>query len=153
CFRGPRCRGRLPCLARAAKAWHTTLLSTKSAPKSFGGRSTDRRVLVLFGMPGMATMPAALVEQRGDEGGPARLVRRAQSLPRVAMKVLVEREQVAQGGVVGEAAVGAEDRPLPGVVGEEQAAEACGQLVRALAQVHPPPRAGRALDPERLAVE
>ena len=56
-------------------------------------------------------------------------------------------------GIVGEAAVGAVAGPPAVLVGAEDPHQPRGQLAGHLAEIHQPARAGRAFDPQRVAVE
>src|SRR6185295_7165157 len=93
-----------------------------------------------------------VLEAADGERAPA-LVARPEPAARVAVEVLVEDGHAPPARIRGEPRVGARTGPPPARVREEEAAEAGRELARDLAQVHELPRAGRALDPQAVAVE
>src|SRR5438876_7276154 len=95
---------------------------------------------------------AALLEELGDEAGPARLVARADAGAVVAVEVLVEQNHVAPVRVALELLRVAVDRPAAVLAAPEDPREPSGELGG-----HPPEgplcaSAGRALDLQAVAV-
>src|SRR6266540_6872214 len=95
---------------------------------------------------------ATLLQELGDQAGPAGLVAGADAGPAVAVEVLVEQDQVAPVGIALEQLEGAVDRPASVTAAQEDAGEAPRQLGRDLPQRHRLPRARGELDLE-LALE
>src|SRR5207249_9209046 len=96
---------------------------------------------------------AALLEELGDEAGPARLVARADAGAVVAVEVLVEQNDVAPVRVALELLRGAEDRPAAVFAAQEDPREAPRDLGCHLPEGQPRAGAGRALDLQAVAVE
>src|SRR5947209_10257780 len=96
---------------------------------------------------------AALLEELGDEAGPARLVARADAGAVVAVEVLVEQNHVAPVRVALELLRVAEDRPAAVLAAQEDPREAPRELGRHLPEVQLCAGAGRALDLQAVAVE
>src|SRR5262245_11016976 len=70
------------------------------------------------------------MEQLGDEAGPAGLMRGAGAAPRIAVKIFVELQVVAEMRVALQLGVIAEYRPFAVGVAQEQARQAALQLAR-----------------------
>src|SRR5690242_5757349 len=87
-----------------------------------------------------------LLQQLGDQAGPAALMAGADARAVVAVKVFVKLDQVAPVRVGLELRRAAVDRPVTVRALQEDAGEAARELGRDLPQRHPLPRAGRALD-------
>src|SRR5205823_2498588 len=96
---------------------------------------------------------SGLLQQLGDDGGPAGLVRGAEALAGVAVEVLVEEDQVAPVRVGLELLAGAEDRAAAVRAAQEEVAQPPRELPRHLPEGVRLPRTGRELDRERLAEE
>src|SRR5437867_5780653 len=96
---------------------------------------------------------AALLQEFGDEAGPARLVARADAGAVVAVEVLIEQNQVAPVRVALELLRGAEDRPAAVFAAQEDPREAPRDLGGHLPEGQPRAGAGRALDPHAVAIE
>src|SRR2546425_12166677 len=96
---------------------------------------------------------AALLEQLGDQRGPARLVAGADAGTVVAVKVFVEEDQVLPVRVALELFGPAVDRAPTLGVAQEDAREPARELRGNLPQVEPPIAAGGKRDCERVAVE
>src|ERR1051326_6430049 len=79
---------------------------------------------------------APLVNQRGDEARPARLMRRAEAHAGVAVVVLVEEQEVAPVRVVLEFGVPAVDGASARFVACEEANEGVGEAARNLVGLH-----------------
>ena len=97
--------------------------------------------------------PAEQVQQRRDQGSPARLVAGAQPRAVVAVEVLVEQDVVAPVRIVLEFGRSAVDRPPAVGAAQEGAGQPAHQLLGDLEQGHAMARAGGAFDRERVAVE
>src|SRR5262249_34460877 len=95
---------------------------------------------------------APFVDQGGDEGRPARLVRGAQPGAVVAVEVLIEEDEVAPEGVVLERARAAVDRPSAGGVAREDPDQAVGDLAGQLVECGRPAAGGRGAHAERRPV-
>src|SRR4051794_6631641 len=115
---------------------------------AFPHRTSSRR-MVRGGGP--AALPL-LLDQLGDEAGPAGLVARAQARTVVAVEVLVEEQMVAPVRVDLDFLRPAEDRPPALLVAQEDADQPPGELVGDLIEAEELARAGRALHPEIVAV-
>ncbi|HYX59139.1 MAG TPA: hypothetical protein VE888_09030, partial [Streptosporangiaceae bacterium] len=92
------------------------------------------------------------LDQPGHEAGPAGLVGGTQPGSVVAVEVLVEQDQVTPVRVVLKEPGSAVDGALPVTVPQEGADQAAGQLLGHLEQRHHRPGAGRAFDPQVVAV-
>ena len=94
------------------------------------------------------------VEQRGDEASPPGLMAGPEPGSVVAMKVLVEQDQVAPVRIVLEDRSGPVNRPLPVCIAEERARRSGVSVPFATSNsVMLLPRPGRALDGELVTVE
>src|SRR5581483_5345098 len=90
-------------------------------------------------------------DQVGDEPRPTRLVGGAETGTRLAVEVLVERDQVVPRGVALEEVVASEDRPRSVGALHEDRDEARRELVGHLLERQMPAGASRALDDEVVA--
>src|ERR1041385_5501128 len=79
---------------------------------------------------------SALLEQLGDQGGPARLGARAEAVPQVAVEVLVEEDEVPPVRVVPVPFEPAVRRPAAVGAAQEDPREAPRDLPRRLPQRH-----------------
>ena len=95
-----------------------------------------------------------VLQQTSDQGGPAGLMAGPEPLAGVAVEVLVEQDQIAPVRVLGEARVRPVARP-PALVrqGRKIRARREASSLRDLLEIHQPAGAGRALDPQGVAVE
>src|SRR5207244_12684909 len=91
----------------------------------------------------------AVGDQRRDERRPARLMRGAESFPRLAMKVFMEQQLVAPRGVLLEERGRPPDGPATGAVGEKAAEEAALEVVRNGAEMGEPAGAGGEVERRR----
>src|SRR5216684_6393747 len=81
---------------------------------------------------------AALLEELGDEAGPARLVARADAGAGVAVEVLVEEHEVSPVGVRAPFLDAAVDRSLPARAPQEDPDEPARELLRDLPERRKP---------------
>ena len=95
---------------------------------------------------------AGLFDELGDKTRPAGLVARANAGPIVAVKVLVEKDQVAPVGIALEEPVSAGGRSAAAVVAQEDVNQAAGNLRGDLPEVGFPARIGGASDFEVFPV-
>src|SRR5690242_11310054 len=102
--------------------------------------------------PSVVSLPR-LLEEFGDDGGPAGLVGGAEALAGVAVEVLVEEDQVAPVRVGLELLAGAEDGAAAIGAAQEDVAEPPRELGGDLPEGVRLARAGRELDRECLAQE
>ena len=94
------------------------------------------------------TLFAALLQQFGDEAGPAGLMACSEAATVVAVKVFVEQNMIAKMRVGLKLLGLAEDRPPAVVVFQEDARQPPRQFLGDLPEVHHLARAGRAFDLE-----
>src|SRR5215467_574461 len=89
--------------------------------------------------------------QAGNQTRPARLMAGADPCPVIPVEVLVEEEMVAPAGV-GLKLLGSAKNGTPAVlIPQKDTGEPQSDVLNDLEQGHLPPRAGRALHPERIS--
>src|SRR5262245_42850981 len=123
-------------------------------PRPFGTSDSDGFAssarCTLFGWPGMTAIAfmgfSTLLKQLGDERGPAGLVAGADGRTRVAVEVLVERNQVVPVRIGLEERVAAEHRTPTLSVLEEDPREPLRQLGCHVGERQHPARPGRTFD-------
>src|SRR5262245_35557874 len=102
----------------------------------------------LFGRPGSTAIAfivsSSLLQQFGDERGPAGLMAGADTGAGVAVEVFMERDQVVPVRVALEVVVRAEHGPAPLGIAYEDRRESARELLRHVPQGHQAARAGRA---------
>src|SRR5712691_5409081 len=96
---------------------------------------------------------AALLQELGDEAGPARLVARADAGAVVAVEVLVEQNHVTPVRVALELLRVAEDRPVTVLAAQEDPREAPRELGGHLPEIQRLGRTGRTRNLQAVAVE
>src|SRR5437660_12637290 len=95
-------------------------------------RKDGRLVFLITHHSSLPFSLAPLVNERGDEARPSRLVRRAEAHAGVAVEVFVEEQEVAPVRVVLKFAVPAVHGPAAFAVAREDADESVGEAARNL---------------------
>src|SRR5437899_7654042 len=90
-------------------------------------------------------------DERCDERRPARLMRGAESFPRLAVEVFMEQQLVPPGGILLEERARSPDRTATRGVAMEEAQKTAYEIVGHGAEMSEPSGAGRELDRERVA--